>query len=158
MRSSAKSSSRCEEALITLRPARRQDLDFLDKLYTAAMRPYFDMANAWNPLLFRVTFEEASSKVIQYAGQDIGFLKVRRDSGAIFLGDIQLLAEYRNQGIGTHLIQEILREAESAGVTVWLKVLKGNPARKLYERLGFAVSEETEGHYRMDYCRNDGLS
>ena len=138
-------------ALITLRPATRQDLDFLDRLYTAAMRPYFEAANTWNALLFRITFEEAISSVIQYAGQDIGFLKVRREAGTIFLGDIQLLPEFRNQGIGTHLVQSLLRETGSSGAAVWLKVLKGNPARGLYERLGFAITEESERHYRMDY-------
>ncbi|MBI2948355.1 MAG: GNAT family N-acetyltransferase [Verrucomicrobia bacterium] len=134
---------------ITLRPATRQDLDFLDKLYTTAMRPYFEKINKWNPLLFRITFDESISQVIEYDGQSIGFLKVRRDPEAIFLGDIQLMPEFRNQGIGTHLIRALLKEAATSKATVWLKVLKGNPALSLYERLGFTVSEETEGHYRM---------
>lgn len=136
-------------SLITLRPATRQDLDFLDPLYTAAMRPYFEKMNKWNPLLFRITFDEAISRLIQYDGQDIGFLKVRRDPQEIFLGDIVLLPEFRNQGIGTHLIRALLKEAAASEAMVWLKVLKGNPARRLYERLGFTVAEEAEGHDRM---------
>lgn len=138
-------------AAITLRPATRKDLDFLDRLYTVAMRPYFEKSNQWNPLLFRITFDESVSQVIQYDGRDVGFLKVRHDPGAIFVGDIQLLPEYQNRGIGTHLILGILQEAKRTGAQVWLKVLKGNPARRLYERLGFSVSEETECHYRMTH-------
>lgn len=136
-------------ALIALRPATRLDLDFLDPLYTAAMQPYFERTGQWNPLLFRITFDEGISRVIQYDGQDIGFLKVRRDPQEIFLGDIVLLPEFRNQGIGTHLIRALLKEAAASEAMVWLKVLKGNPARRLYERLGFTVAEEAEGHCRM---------
>ncbi len=140
-----------DKAFITQRPATRADLNFLDELYTAAMRPYFEATRTWNPLLFRITFDEAVSSVIQYGGKEIGFLKVRREPASIFLGDIQLLPEYRNQGIGTHVIRGILQEAKSSGVTVWLKVLKGNPARGLYERLGFTVVVEAELHWRMVY-------
>jgi ribosomal protein S18 acetylase RimI-like enzyme len=147
-----------DPSLITLRPATRQDLDFLDPLYAAAMRPYFERMEKWNPLLFRVTFDESVSHVIQYVGRDIGFLKVRREAGEIFLGDIQLLPEFRNQGIGTHLIRAVMKEAAASQAAVWLKVLKGNPARRLYERLGFTVSEETEGHYRMVHPTGQGES
>ena len=47
------------------------------------------------------------------------------------------------------VIGELLAEADERNVQVELRVLKVNPAKSLYERLGFAVFDETETHYRM---------
>lgn len=43
----------------------------------------------------------------------------------------------------------VLREAGQAGVAVELSVLKVNPARRLYERLGFVQVSEGEHSYLM---------
>ncbi|MCJ9710612.1 GNAT family N-acetyltransferase, partial [Bordetella hinzii] len=38
---------------------------------------------------------------------------------------------------------------DEGGEAVRLYVLKGNPARRLYERLGFAIREETDIEFLM---------
>jgi ribosomal protein S18 acetylase RimI-like enzyme len=43
------------------------------------------------------------------------------------------------QGFGTQLIQSVITEARHAGASLKLDVLKTNPARRLYERLGFTT-------------------
>ena len=50
---------------------------------------------------------------------------------------IALLKEYRGFGIGTRLIQEIIREARQQYTGMSLSVVESSPARRLYERLGF---------------------
>lgn len=62
--------------------------------------------------------------------------------------DIALLPEYRNQGIGSILLRGLLTEAAAVGSSVRLQVLKGNPARELYARLGFLTTAEN-GPYEM---------
>jgi ribosomal protein S18 acetylase RimI-like enzyme len=47
------------------------------------------------------------------------------------------------------LLQELLADAARAQVAVELSVLKANPARLLYERLGFKLIGEDEYEYRM---------
>ena len=141
---------------ITLRPATRADLDFLDELHSSAMRPHVERTHAWNPFLFRETFDVANSQVIQFEGKDIGYLKIRREPESLHLADIQLLEEYRNRGIGTWLIERILHEASQAGLSVWLRVLKGNPAMRLYQRLGFKVCEEADRHHCMAWPASRG--
>ena len=49
----------------------------------------------------------------------------------------------RGHGIGDELPQELIAKAKAAGYDrLSLSVEPGNPARKLYERHGFAVVDE----------------
>ena len=56
---------------------------------------------------------------------------------------IACLPEYRGQGIGSRLIRELLRAVKDEGSGdypgVCLSCREGNPAMKLYERVGFSV-------------------
>ena len=63
---------------------------------------------------------------------------------------IYILPEHQSRGIGTHLVSELLAGARAAGLAVRLRVLKGNPARRLYEKLGFTVTREIETHDYME--------
>ena len=51
--------------------------------------------------------------------------------------DIALLPDHRGRGIGARLLRDVLHEATAAGLPVRLSVERSNPARSLYERLGF---------------------
>jgi len=52
---------------------------------------------------------------------------------------------YRNQGIGTSLIDHIEKEYAAIGVSqLSLSVDKMNPAKKLYERCGYQIFEEQD--------------
>jgi ribosomal protein S18 acetylase RimI-like enzyme len=57
---------------------------------------------------------------------------------------IAVLSGHRNQGIGTQLLTELLRLAAAQYNAVSLSVWKENPARRLYERLGFVVVQEDD--------------
>ena len=62
---------------------------------------------------------------------------------------IGVLKAFRGRGIGTQLIESVKAKAFSEGLPVTLRVLKVNPARIWYERLGFVMAEERETHYYM---------
>ena len=49
------------------------------------------------------------------------------------------------------MIQGLLDEGRTRGVPVELQVIKVNPARGLYERLGFVVAGESETHWEMHW-------
>lgn len=56
---------------------------------------------------------------------------------------IALLSEYWNQGIGTHMFQELIRLAESREdvLQMELEFVEGNDrARHLYEKMGFRIT------------------
>ena len=62
---------------------------------------------------------------------------------------IAVLPEYRGQGIGTHLFVQLFEVASVLYDAISLSVSKGNPARKLYEHLGFEVFAEDETSITM---------
>ena len=74
-------------------------------------------------------------------------LLINKDDGKL-LDEIYLEEEYRNKGIGTEIIKDILNNND----IVYLWVYKKNDkAISLYRKLGFNVIEETESRYYMKY-------
>jgi len=63
---------------------------------------------------------------------------------------IALFEEYRNQGIGTEMMTQMIALMKDKGYKqVSLSITKGNPAIHLYERLSFKVIDENEEDYIM---------
>jgi GNAT superfamily N-acetyltransferase len=62
--------------------------------------------------------------------------------GVLFLGQLYLSRHMQRQGIGTRVLQMLIEEARRAGKPTTLGVVKINPARRLYERLGFQRTQE----------------
>jgi len=63
---------------------------------------------------------------------------------------IAVVPSKRGHGIGDELLQELIAKAKAAGYDrLSLSVEPGNPARKLYERHGFAVVNEGDEAWTM---------
>ena len=74
-------------------------------------------------------------------------LLTNKDDGKL-LDEIYLEEEYRNKGIGTDIIKNIINNND----IVYLWVYKENiKAVSLYKRLGFNIIEETDTRYYMKY-------
>jgi predicted GNAT family acetyltransferase len=76
--------------------------------------------------------------VIVVDGQPVGRLYVARWAEEIRVVDIAVLPEYRNRGIGSALLRDLMAEAAAAGKPLSIHVERFNPAVRLYARLGFA--------------------
>lgn len=139
---------------LSLRSATIDDADFLYSLHRATMKMYVIQTwgqwdEVWQSLYFHRHFNPATCQIIAFQGQDIGVISVERRPIEMFLSNIELLPPYQGQGIGTYLVRTLVEEAWQKDVPLSLQVLKVNPARKLYERLGFSIIDETATHYRM---------
>jgi ribosomal protein S18 acetylase RimI-like enzyme len=55
---------------------------------------------------------------------------------------LALLPEFRDTGIGTQILRNVLSEATTLGKPVRIHVERFNPAQSLYRRLGFAKTGE----------------
>ena len=78
----------------------------------------------------------------------IGCLLVTKEDEWIQLNELYLEKEYRNKGIGTGIITNLINSND----LVHLCVYKDNKkAIALYKKLGFKVIEETESRYYMEY-------
>ena len=141
---------------ISLRPITPEDESFLAGLYASTRaeelavtgwsdeekavfcRKQFDAQSAH----YRENYPGASLQVIENAGAPIGRLYVARWEREIRIMDIALLPEHRGAGIGAKLLRELQDEARSAGKTLTIHVERFNPALRLYERLGFQMTED----------------
>jgi ribosomal protein S18 acetylase RimI-like enzyme len=56
--------------------------------------------------------------------------------------DIALAPAYRGRGIGSGLLRSLIAEAQASARKLSIHVESNNPARRLYERLGFRVAGE----------------
>ena len=83
----------------------------------------------------------ANFDIIEYQGKRIGRLYLDKGKHDYRLIDISLLPEYQNRGIGHYLLQSLLQQASDDALPVSLHVERNNPARALYERLGFRVQK-----------------
>ena len=72
-----------------------------------------------------------------------------RDDG-VLLDEIYLEKEYRNKGIGTDIIKNVINNNDIIFLWVYKENLK---AVSLYKKLGFAVLDETESRYYMKYSK-----
>lgn len=140
---------------LSFRAVTDADYEYLYRLNEATIRPYAEQTyGPWDEAVVRRLVAEcwhpASTRIIMVDGQDAGVLRVLPGDSDVELENIRVAPAYQRQGIGTRLISEVLRDAHARGLPVTLRVLKVNPARRLYERLGFVVVSETEAHYRME--------
>ncbi|HEX3984330.1 MAG TPA: GNAT family N-acetyltransferase [Acidisoma sp.] len=139
--------------LFRLRPQRAADAPFLLELFADVRREEMDAAN-W-PEAHRPAFLQdqlrlqthyyqthctaPSFEIVELAGQPVGRLYSDEGGQDTRIVDISLLAAYRGRGLGTALLQRIIVRCNAAGSTVSLHVAFGNPAMRLYRRLGFRV-------------------
>ncbi|CAD9223908.1 Histone acetyltransferase HPA2 and related acetyltransferases [Burkholderia cenocepacia] len=132
---------------ISLRPASAADLPFLLTLRRLTMTEHLQRVGAptddeAHDQRIRANFDDA---MIVCEGADaIGLLKVTRAAGEWHVHQIQILPARQGHGIGAAVLHALLTDAAHARVSVSLSVLHGNPARRLYERLGFRVASETD--------------
>ena len=96
-------------------------------------------------------YPHAAYLVVEVDGAAAGRLYVDRTASDINVLDIALLPPYRGRGVGRGLLESLLAEAASTRRTVSLHVEQYNPARRLYERLGFRALESNGVYVRMEW-------
>ena len=105
-----------------------------DEQREAFLRFQFDAQDSH----YRSQFPKASYQLILKNTEPVGRLYVLRDDTEIRILDITVLPQYRNAGIGTSLIRDLLAEADRSGKTVTIWVEQFNSSQALFQRLGFA--------------------
>jgi len=91
------------------------------------------------------------ASVIVVGAVDAGILIVERLPNEVRLLMLCLLPSHQGRGIGSSLVSALQGEAVARRVPLRLDVLKVNPARRFYERLGFGVEEESDYFFHMRY-------
>jgi ribosomal protein S18 acetylase RimI-like enzyme len=140
--------------VITTRTATSDDKDFLWELKVASMRQYVEAVYGWDDSsqygFFELGFCPQAIQIIEYDRQDIGMYELRERDSDWFLARIEILPAFQGKGIGGTVIQQMVARVSKTGKPLRLQVFKVNPARKLYERIGFLRTGETKTHFLME--------
>ena len=106
---------------------------------------------------FRQLWDPSQVRIIQVDGMDVGWLQVVARDDEYFLGSLFVDGPFQRRGVGTEVMRRVLEESERRNQPVRLAVVKFNPARRLYERLGFRVTHEDDRKVYMT-CDPDTAS
>jgi len=141
-----------EAVEIEFRSADEKDFDYCTKLYFAGIEPIIQrlkLDRAAQVADFRRRWEPRGVQIITRNGIDVGWFQTTTSRDAIFLAQIFLEPSAQNQGIGTEVMHRLIDTAMRAGKAVALEVVKSNPARRLYERLGFRITSDDDRKFHM---------
>jgi ribosomal protein S18 acetylase RimI-like enzyme len=152
-----------EIAAPALRPATEADRELLLEIYAgtradelavvqwdgATKRAFVEQQFHAQDVHYRRHYPEATRDVIEVQGEPAGRLYVQRGPDEILIVDIALLPAFRGLGVGTLLVRGLMEEAAAAAARLAIHVERQNPARRLYERLGFEIAGDDGGVYLL---------
>ena len=137
----------------SLRPSTEDDLPFIAKLgranRAAEAQRHIGIESDEPPASIEGRFRPGRDWIVTNDDVQIGVLSLDRRPDAVVVRHIALMPEFQNRGIGSALIRGVLDFAVTAKLPVRLRLVKDNPARSLYERLGFTVTAEDDQRYEM---------
>lgn len=137
----------------SLCPASEDDKDFIFEAFKLSMRKYVEWAWGWDEEFQRhdlwTNLPIDNFKIICVTGQHAGAIYVEENEQYHWVRTIFLKPEFQGMGVGSALLSQVAEQARSRRKFLVLKVIKINPAKRLYERLGFKIVKEDDATYSM---------
>jgi GNAT superfamily N-acetyltransferase len=142
---------------IELRPATSIDIPFIYDVTEAAMRDHVERTfGPWIPdiqqEIINRSFDPTTHQIIVVDGNPAGVLASQTFDAHIQLEKLYLSPDFQGRGIGTRLVQSLIKSATELSKPIRLRVLGGNTAAQcFYARLGFVVDHVTPERVFMEH-------
>lgn len=140
------------EQVLTFRQANENDIDYLLWLRQKTMTEHLvnsGLEASVEKHLDRIKYEFNEAKIILLDNKAIGLLKSKEDDKKIEIIQIQIDPKHQGLGLGQKILNTIIKKAEANNLKTILSVLKLNPAKNLYVKMGFEIIEEDKYSYKM---------
>jgi len=98
---------------------------------------------------YRSQYPSATHHIIEIAHRQAGYIIIDEQGDEIRLVFIALLPDFRNQGYGTSILEQLQQNAS----LIKLQVIEQNPARQLYHKLGFTEQLQSSPYVMMQWKR-----
>lgn len=127
--------------------ASERELDDIIRIESLSFR------NPWTREMYLSELEHREVSTFYLArdpvGEPVGFIAVWRVLDELHVNNLAVLPEHRRSGVASALLTRALADAAARGATrATLEVRASNePALRLYERFGFAVTAVRRGYY-----------
>ncbi|MDQ6481323.1 GNAT family N-acetyltransferase [Dyadobacter sp. LHD-138] len=149
-----------------LRPIEEKDMPLLLEMYASTRKDEMERVPNWPEIMkmefisgqFRAQHEHYQRNypgayfwVIELDTKQIGRLYLHTDyqSKEVRIIDITILPEFRNRKIGGGILSDLMTTAAEMQKPLRIHVESFNPAKNLYNRLGFKKISETNGVYHL---------
>ncbi|WP_158700940.1 GNAT family N-acetyltransferase [Phytohalomonas tamaricis] len=122
------------------------DVVFARTLIRQTMSPYWRRRGmVFNTTLFMRQWVKLTAAIIERDETAVGVIAWENEPRVAYLREFHLVESYRGQGLGMQVLQDWINLQQNQGVeTMYLKVFADNPARRLYERVGFRHAKNFE--------------
>ncbi|GAA5770511.1 hypothetical protein Aros01_07038 [Streptosporangium roseum] len=131
-----------------LRPASMADVEAVAELRAAVLKPDLVRLGRYDAQRVRQRlrdgFTPAHTWMIEVGGAPAGCVALRPAKDTQWLEHFYLEPDLQGRGIGSAVLSRLLERCDREAAAVRLNVLRGSPARRLYERHGFTVETEDE--------------
>lgn len=138
------------EMNIKLVKAKRSDREFLITLRKRTMVKHLEKAGLFlshKQHVARVDDRYQDAYLINLDGKSIGVIKYHIDEKEVNIMQVQIAPIHQKRGYGGAVVQHVIDKFSP--MPICLRVLKDNPAFKLYKRLGFKLVDEDKYEYHM---------
>ncbi len=139
-----------------LRVCTKDDIYFIFELKKLCLKWYIDKIYGWDDLTQLNKTKEEFDKLYQYMkiiivdGKDIGITTFIKQDNFYNVGLLMIHPDYQNKKIATNILNNYISIAKNDNKRLVLKTYKYNPARRLYERLGFKIYDEDNTHVYLE--------
>ncbi len=132
------------------------DTNFIFELKRLCLKWYIEKIYGWED---RIQLEKTKNeiqknlrnmKIIVADNRDVGVTTFEEKDDCFRIGLTMIHPDYQNKGIGTAVISDFIRTAEEKNKKIIIKTYKENPAKNLYERLGFKIYNSDDTHIYLE--------
>lgn len=128
------------------------DVDFILNLKELCIKWYIEIIYGWDidvqreKTIHELDKHKDDMRVIIVDNKDVGVTTFYEEDNKYIVGLIMVNPDCQGLGIGTKIISDYINIAKKENKDIFIKTYKYNPAKKLYERLGFKVYNEDDTH------------
>lgn len=150
-----------DELNMEFRKCKYSDADYILKLKELCIKWYIEIIYGWNTEVQREkTIHELQKhkddmRILIKDGKDIGVTTFYEENNQYVVGLVMIHPEYKGEGLGSKIIKEYIDLAKKSNKKIKIKVYKENPAKRLYERLGFKIYNEDDTHLYLSIDFNE---
>ena len=129
-----------------------RDCEFILYLKELGMKWYIEKIYGWDIDIQRektkheIEKHKSDMRIIRADNNDIGVTTFYKENNEYVVGLIIIHPDYRGKGIATNIIMDYINIAKKDNKNINIKTCKYNPARQLYEKLGFKQYNEDDTH------------
>jgi ribosomal protein S18 acetylase RimI-like enzyme len=140
-------------SVLQLRRTQPEDASFLFKLFAesqdqldglrtdeALWQSLIEMQYRGRQMSYTAQYPNAEDSIlVDKDGQPVGRLLLDRRPECWRIVDVAVSVASRGRGLGSGVLRQFQKDAAAAGARLELQVAPLNPARRLYERMGFCA-------------------